>query len=139
MLAPAIDALPGWRAVTDLSTAIGTVALVAVGPSGIYVVDTVESEGMETLADAPEPALIHAWAQAKHLERRRVGGDVSPVLAVDGPGDVPSGRRRGVHVLAAADVVPWLVERPEALSPGDARLLGARLDDTSVPSLALVA
>ena len=84
MLAPAIDALPGWRAVTDLTTAIGTVPLVAVGPAGAYVVETLDAFGIDELADVPERCLIHAWAQAKHLERRRLGGEVVPILAVRG-------------------------------------------------------
>jgi hypothetical protein len=137
MLAPAIDALPGWRAVTDLTTAIGTVPLVAVGPAGVYVVETLDADGIHTLGDVPERCLIHAWAQAKHLERRRVGGDVGALLAISG--DItPSGRRRGVQVLPSAMIGPWLAARPALLSAGETNLLRARLDD-AVPALVLAA
>jgi hypothetical protein len=128
MLAPAIDALPGWRAVTDLTTAIGTVPLVAVGPAGAYVIETHDALRLRSVADVPERCLIHAWAQAKHLERRRVGGEVVPVLAVGGE-HAPSGRRRGVQILPSAMVAPWLAARPTLLSPGETSLLRARLDD----------
>jgi hypothetical protein len=137
MLAPAIDALPGWRAVTDLSTAIGTVALVAVGPAGVYVVEMLEADGVRSLADVPEPALIHTWAQAKYLERRRVGGDVGALLAING--DItPSGRRRGVQVMPSATVASWLSARPALLSAGETSALRTRLDD-AVPALVLAA
>jgi hypothetical protein len=128
MLASAIDALPGWRAVTDLTTAIGTVPLVAVGPAGAYVIETLDADGIDHVAEVPERCLIHAWAQAKHLERRRVGGEVVPVLALFGD-RVPSGRRRGVQVLPSAQVASWLTARPTLLSPGETRLLRNRLDD----------
>lgn len=131
MLAPAIDALPGWRAVTDLTTAIGTVSLIAVGPGGTYVIETLDIDGLDQLADVPERCLIHAWAQAKHLERRRVGGDVVPVLALGGD-DVPSGRRRGVQVMPSAKLASWLAARPTLLSPGETNLLRRRLDDAPV-------
>lgn len=131
MLAPSIDALPGWRAVTDLTTAIGTVPLVAIGPAGAYVIETLDVATVDRLADVPERCLIHAWAQAKHLERRRVGGEVVPVLAVLGE-RVASGRRRGVQVLPSAMVAPWLAARPTLLSPGETSSLGARLDDAPV-------
>jgi hypothetical protein len=135
-LSTAIDDLPGWRAVTDLTTAIGTVPLVAVGPAGAYVVETLPAEGIRTFADVPERRLIHAWAQAKHLERRRLGGEVHAVLALSGPsGDVPMGRRRGVHVLPAALVAAWLGARPALLSPGEATMLRTRLDDAGHPIL----
>jgi len=128
MLAPVIDALPGWRAVTDLTTAIGTVPLVAVGPAGAYVVETLDTVGLQALSDVPERCLIHAWAQAKHLERRRIGGHVVPILAV-GDDHAPSGRRRGVQILPSTMVAPWLSARPALLSPGETNLLRARLDD----------
>ena len=128
MLAPAIDTLPGWRAVTDLTTAIGTVPLVAIGPAGAYVIETLETPGVDCLTDVPERCLIHAWAQAKHLERRRIGGEVVPVLAL--PGDhAPSGRRRGVQILPSGRVPRWLAARPTLLSPGETNLLRARLDE----------
>jgi hypothetical protein len=127
MLAPAIDALPGWRSVTDLTTAIGVVPLVAVGPAGVYVVETLEADDVHSLSDVPERWLIHAWAQAKHLERRRVGGDVGALLAVTG--DAPSGRRRGVQILPSALVAGWLAARPTRLSAGETNLLRQRLDD----------
>ena len=128
MLAPTIDSLPGWRAVTDLTTAIGTVPLVAVGPAGAYVIETIDGRGITQLADVPERCLIHAWAQAKHLERRRLGGEVVPILALRGD-NAPSGRRRGVQVLPSAKVPSWLAARPTLLSPGETSLLRTRLDD----------
>jgi hypothetical protein len=131
MLAPAINALPGWRAVTDLSTAIGTVPLVAVGPAGAYVVETLDGADITSLVDVPERCLIHARAQAKHLERRRIGGEVGAVLAISGD-TAPTGRRRGVQVLPSAMLVPWLDARPTLLSPGETNLLRARLDDAPV-------
>jgi hypothetical protein len=138
MLASAIDALPGWRAVTDLTTAIGTVPLVAVGPGGAYVVETLDADGIDHVADVPERCLIHAWAQAKHLERRRVGGEVVPVLALFGD-RVPCGRRRGVQVLPSAKVASWLAARPTLLSPGETSLLRSRLDDAPPLTLVLAA
>lgn len=137
MLAPAIDALPGWRAVTDLTTAIGTVPLVAVGPAGAYVIETLDTAGLDRIIDVPERCLIHAWAQAKHLERRRLGGVVVPVLAIGGD-EVLSGRRRGVQILPSTMVAPWLAARPTLLAPGETNLLRARLDDVA-PTLVLAA
>jgi hypothetical protein len=129
MLASVIDALPGWRSVSDLQTAIGVVPLVAVGPAGAYAIATVPAPHVRTLADVPERWLIDAWAQAKHLERRRVGGDVTAMLVLEGATEAPSGRRRGVQVLSDSALGAWLAARPARLSPGEANLLRNRLDD----------
>ena len=129
MLAPAIDTLPGWRTVTDLSTAIGTIPLVALGPAGAFVIETLDVTDVRTLADVPERSLIHAWAQAKHLERRRLGGEVGAVLAITGAdAGAPMGRRRGVQILPVGMVTRWLSARPSLLSPREATVLGDRLD-----------
>lgn len=127
MLANRIEDLPGWRALNDVETAIGTVPLVAIGPAGVFAIAVaapdVECDG---LPDVPEPGLIHAWAQAKHLERRRVGSAVTPVLVIPGG---PAGRRRGVQVLPLAVLDTWLRHLPPALDEAQAALVLARLQD----------
>lgn len=134
MLAAAIDALPGWRAVTDLTTAIGVVPLVAVGPGGAFAIETAEASQVAALCDVPERWLIHAWAQAKHLERRRLGAAVTPVVVLTGtPADGPTGRRRGVRLLPDAMLGPYLASQPVLLSDGEADLLGRRLADAPLP------
>jgi hypothetical protein len=126
MLAPRIDALPGWRSLSDVETAIGLVPLVAVGPAGVFAVDVATMAGSWELADVPERSLIHAWAQAKHLERRRVGSEVTPVLAV--PHGL-YGRRRGVRVLPLEQIDAWLAQLPAALDAEQAALVLSRLQN----------
>jgi hypothetical protein len=126
MLAQRIDALPGWRALNDVETAIGIVPLVAVGPGGVFAIDVAGVEGPCALADVPERALIHAWAQAKHLERRRVGSEVTAVLALDA---ATAGRRRGVQVLPLVGVDAWLTQLPAVLDGAQAALVLSRLQD----------
>jgi hypothetical protein len=131
MLAPAIAALPGWTTVKELPTAIGTVALVAVGPAGAFAIEHADGTGVRSLADVPERALIHVWAQAKHLERQRLGGAVTPVLALDGAAPAgPAGRRRGVRVLPAVSVTAWLAAQPAALTDAEVERLRRRLEGT---------
>lgn len=126
MLAPRIDALPGWRSLSDVETAIGLVPLVAVGPAGVFAVDVATMAGSCELADVPERSLIHAWAQAKHLERRRVGSEVTPVLAV--PNGL-YGRRRGVRVLPLEQIDAWLAQLPAALDAEQVALVLSRLQN----------
>jgi hypothetical protein len=122
MLVQRIDSLSGWRACTEVVTAIGTVPLVAVGPAGLFVIELDRCGGGVTLCDVPERRLMHAWAQAKHLERRRIGGPVTPVLAID---DGPTGSRRGVQVLPTEQVDAWLARQPAIL---DLSAVGLMLD-----------
>jgi hypothetical protein len=138
MLAQRIDALPGWRALNEVETAIGIVPLVAVGPGGVIAVDltAMPQPGGHALADVPERGLIHAWAQAKHLERRRVGSVVIPVLALPGG---PSGRRRGVQVLPLTQVDAWLGHLPPALDPAQIALILSRLEQDAPQTLLLAA
>jgi hypothetical protein len=138
MLAQRIDALPHWRALTDVETAIGVVPLVAVGPGGVFAVDlaAMDPAAPHALADVPERGLIHAWAQAKHLERRRVGTEVIPVLGLHGG---PTGRRRGVEILPLGDVDGWLVRRPPVLDPAHVALVLSRLTLEAPQALLLAA
>jgi hypothetical protein len=138
MLAQRIDALPGWRALNEVETAIGIVPLVAVGPGGVIAVDltAMPHPGDHELADVPERGLIHAWAQAKHLERRRVGSAVIPVLALPGG---PSGRRRGVQVLPLTQVDTWLRHLPPVLDPAQIALILSRLEQDAPQTLLLAA
>jgi hypothetical protein len=138
MLAQRIDERTGWHALADVATVIGVVPLVAVGPGGVFAIDlaAVARPRDCTLADVPERGLIHAWAQAKHLERRRVGTEVHAVLALPGG---PTGRRRGVHVLPYEQVDAWLAARPPVLSADAAELLLSRLLQDTPQALLLVA
>ncbi len=134
MLADRIEALPGWSALVDVQTAIGTVPLVAVGPAGAFAIERGTGPAPETLAAVPERALMHAWAQARHLERRWLGCPVTPVLALEGE---LRGRRRGVELVGADAVDGWLAGLPAILSPGEVAHVLARLDDA--PRAVLVA
>jgi hypothetical protein len=138
MLAQRIDALPGWRALNDVETAIGIVPLVGVGPAGVFAIDlaAMDPDSAHELADVPERGLIHAWAQAKHLERRRVGTEVIPVLALHGG---PSGRRRGVEVLPLSDVDAWLERLPPMLDATQIALIVSRLQLDAPQTLLLAA
>ncbi|MBX5440162.1 MAG: hypothetical protein IRZ32_01400 [Solirubrobacteraceae bacterium] len=136
MLAPAIAALPGWTTTVELPTAIGTVPLVAVGPAGVFAFEYADGTGVLELADTPEPALIDVWAQAKHLERRRIGGPVVPVLALEDTGaDGPAGRRRGVRILPVEAVADWLAAQPAVLDEAGVDRLRRRLDGTDLPAV----
>jgi len=141
MLVSAISALPGWSAVAALPTAIGPVALVAVGPAGAFAIAPTDGIGLRSLADVPERALIHVWAQAKHLERDRLGRAVTPLLALLGaPPAGPAGRRRGVRVVPAVGIAAWLAAQPAVLADDEVERLCRRLDGTvrsaSAPVLA---
>lgn len=125
-LADRIDALDGWQTARAVPTSIGEVALVAVGPSGVFVVEWAFAGCARTPADVPERPLMHAWALARHLTDV-LGVRVTPVLAVDSRLDGVGGRRRGVHVVCRELVPNWLAERPLALDPVRAAELVARL------------
>jgi hypothetical protein len=135
MIASRIDDLPGWRTLNDVETAIGIVPLVAVGPAGVFAIDLWAVDAPCALADVPERGLIHAWAQAKHLERRRVGSPVTPVLVLD---VLVPGRRRGVQVLSPDALGTWLSRLPAMLDARQTELVLSRLQDAP-QSLLLVA
>ncbi|HEY8582482.1 MAG TPA: hypothetical protein VIL49_06030 [Capillimicrobium sp.] len=135
-LADRIAAQPGWAVALDVPTAIGPVALVAVGPGGVFVVESASALGARHPRDVPERPLMHAWALARHL-REAIGPPVAPLLAVDARLDGLGGRRRGVHVVRSELAPNWLAERPAALSePDRARLLARLGADVPRPTLA---
>lgn len=125
-VADRIAALPGWAVVTCVPSSIGTVGVVAVGPAGVFVVESAFAGCARTPADVPERPLIHAWALARYLTDV-LGAPVEPVLAVDARLDGLGGRRRGVHVVRRALTPNWLAERPGALAPARVAAILARL------------
>lgn len=125
MLAERLAALPGWQVLRDVPTAIGPVALLAIGPAGVHVVESASSPCAHTPADVPERRLIHAWALARHLTDV-LGTRVTPVLAVDARLDGLGGRRRGVHVVDRELAPNWLAARPATLPPAALTAIATR-------------
>src|SRR5690606_33419030 len=103
-----------------------------------FAIEQVDGARIRSLADVPERTLIHAWAQAKHLERQRLGGSVTPLLALGAAPAGPAGRRRGVRVLPAVAVAAWLAAQPATLGHAEAERLRERLVGAVLPAPAPV-
>jgi hypothetical protein len=106
----------------------GNIDHIAVGPRGIFSVET-KSHGGKIAADrVDERMLAQAYAQAKHLESL-TGHEVSPLLVSSRAYLIgrPLTLQRGVRVLPARMLAGHLARRPARLSPPQVQELHARL------------
>jgi hypothetical protein len=129
----------GWHVIHDASLGHGNIDHVALGPGGVFAIET-KSHGGKIGVDAIDSGMLsQAYAEKKLLER--ISGERVEALLVFSRayliGRVPA-RRRGVTVLPARMLAGFLRRQPQTLSAAQARELDGRLaeafDQRGIPA-----
>jgi hypothetical protein len=118
----------GWLAVHDVSLGRGNVDHVAIGPGGIFAIETKSHRGRIWIEQIDRRWLKQAYAERKLLER--ITGMRAEALLVFSDaylvGSVPA-RRDGVTILPARMLAGFLERRRPTMSATEARELAERL------------
>jgi hypothetical protein len=117
----------GWCVVHDASLGHGNVDHIAIGPAGVFTVETKSHPGPVRVAQVHGATLAQAQAQRRAIERV-TGERVQPLLVYSRAWvDRPLARRRGVRVLPARMLVRHLRGLPQRLSPAQVERAQRRL------------
>lgn len=105
----------GWQAIHDVSLGRGNVDHVAIGPGGIFTVETKSHPGPVHVARLHGSTLGQAQAVRRAVERA-TGEHVEPLLVYSRAWvDRPLHRRRGVRVMPARMLRGYLDRQPQRL------------------------
>lgn len=118
----------GWRVIHDVSVgARGNIDHIAVGPAGLFTIETKSHAGRISAGRIDRRMLAQAYAQAKQLERM-TGEEVTPLLVFSRAYLQPAvSRQRGVTVLPARMLAGHLGRRRATVDPARVEPLHARL------------
>jgi Nuclease-related domain len=106
----------GWHVIHDASLGRGDVDHVAIGPGGIFTVETKSRPSPVYVSRVHGATLRQAQAQCKLMERA-IGMSVQPLIVYSRAWvDRPLTRRKGVRVLPARMLVRFLAEQERSLS-----------------------
>lgn len=102
----------GWRVIHDVRLDHGNVDHIALGPAGLFTIETKSHPGPVHLRRIHGATLRQAQGHAQALEAI-VGERVEPLVVYSRAWvDKPLGRRRGVRVLPARMLTGYLERRP---------------------------
>jgi hypothetical protein len=128
----------GWQAIHDVSLGRGNVDHIAIGPGGVFTVETKSHPGPVQVGRVHGAVLGQAQAQRRAIERA-TGRHVEPLLVYSRAGvDRPLSRRKGVRVVPARMLLGYLDRQPQRLTPEeveDARELLARAILAAAPAV----
>ncbi len=106
----------GWHVVHDASLGRGNVDHIAIGPGGVFTVETKSHPGPVRVGRLHGAVLGQAQAQRKAIEGI-VGEHVEPLVVFSRAWvDRPLSRRKGVRVVPAGMLLSYLDRQPERLS-----------------------
>src|SRR5487761_2410426 len=108
-----------WRIVHDVSLGRGNVDHIAIGPPGVFTIETKSHPGPVRAGRVHGGTLAQAQAQGRAIAWV-TGAEVEPLVVfsrawVDRPGT----RRKGVRILPARMLVGYLEKRPTTLTQED--------------------
>jgi hypothetical protein len=107
----------GWHAIHDVSLGRGNVDHIAIGPGGVFTVETKSHAGPVRVARVHGAVLGQAQAQRRAIERA-TGAHVEPLLVYSRAWvDRPLSRRKGVRVVPARMLAGYLERQPQRLEP----------------------
>lgn len=124
-----LDALAprGWHAIHDVSLGRGNVDHIAIGPGGIFTVETKSHAGPVQVGRVHGAVLGQAQAQRRAIERV-TGTHVEPLLVYSRAWvDRPLSRRKGVRVVPARMLGSYLDRQPQRLEPEDVEVVRERI------------
>ncbi len=113
-----LDALPRerWRVIHDASLGRGNVDHIAIGPPGVFTIETKSHPGPVRVGRVHGATLAQAQAQGKAIGWV-TGAEVEPLIVYSRAWvDRPGGRRKGVRVLPARMLLGYLEKQPRRLS-----------------------
>jgi Nuclease-related domain len=121
-------AASGWLTLHDVATGRGNIDHIAIGPSGVFAIETKSQRGRIAVSRVSRRWLAQAYAERKHLERV-TGIRVDPLLVFSDAYLVgqPVSRRRGVLVLPARMLAAHLATRQKILTAEQVRERYARI------------
>lgn len=106
----------GWRVLHDTSFGHGNVDHIAIGPGGIFTIETKSHPGPVRVRRVHGATLNQAQAQQK-LVARLTGEQVEPLIVYSRAWvDKPLARRKGVRVMPARMLLGYLSARTRRLS-----------------------
>ena len=108
----------GWNAIHDVSLGRGNVDHIAIGPGGVFTIETKSHRGRRSVDRIDRDMLKQAYAQKKLLERI-TGLEVEPLLVFTQAwlvGSVPT-RQRGVVILPGRMLAGYLARREPTIHP----------------------
>jgi hypothetical protein len=107
-----------WRVIHDASLGRGNVDHIAIGPAGVFTVETKSHPGPVHVRRVHGSVIAQAQAQRKAIERV-TGLEVQPLVVFSRAWvDRPMARRKGVRVVPARMLLGFLGKRPTTLTRG---------------------
>jgi hypothetical protein len=117
----------GWHAIHDVSLGRGNVDHIAIGPGGVFTVETKSHPGPVQVARVHGAVLGQAQAQRRAIERA-TGEHVEALLVYSRAWvDRPLSRRKGVRVVPARMLPGYLDRQPQRLAPAEIERARERL------------
>lgn len=118
----------GWHVLHDVSFGRGNIDHIAIGPGGVFTVET-KSHGGRRSVDRLDPKMLNqAYAEKKTLEEM-TGIEARPLLVFSRAyliGSVPA-KRQGVTILPARMLPSFFSRQRPTMSPEQARAVHHRL------------
>jgi hypothetical protein len=117
----------GWRALHDIQTGHGNIDHIAIGPGGLFTIETKSRRGKVKASNVNPAWLKQAYAQRKLIERiTGLKADSLLVLSHAFLDQAPY-RQRGILLLPARILAGHLARRPHILSPNEVQTIHQRL------------
>ncbi len=110
-------AASGWLTVHDVSTGRGNIGHIAIGPAGVFAIETKSCRGRISASRLNRRWLTHAYAERRWLEELTgVRADCVLVFSDAHVAERPISRQRGVLVLPARMLAAHLASRRPTLT-----------------------
>jgi hypothetical protein len=116
-----LDQLPRakWRVIHDATLGRGNVDHIAIGPPGVFTIETKSHPGPVRVGRVHGAILAQAQAQSRAIGWV-TAAKVQPLVVYSRAWvDRPGGRRKGVRVLPARMLLGWLDKQPTQLTRGE--------------------
>jgi hypothetical protein len=117
----------GWRVIHDANLGHGNVDHIAIGPAGVFTVETKSHPGPVRVGRVHGAILAQAQAERRLVEQV-TGMPVEPLVVYSRAWvDRPLARRKGVRVVPAGMLVEHLEKQPSKLTPAEVSRAQRRL------------
>ncbi len=117
-----------WHIVHDANLGHGNVDHIAIGPAGVFTVETKSHPGPVRVGKVHGSVLAQAQAERRLVEQATGVGGVEPLVVYSRAWvDRPLARRKGVRVMPAAMLVEHLRRQPARLSDAEVERAQRRL------------
>jgi hypothetical protein len=124
-----LDALPApqWRVIHDAAIGNGNIDHVAIGPAGVFTIETKSHPGPVHVRRVHPATLRQVLAERKLIEEATGCGVEGLLVYSRAWVDRPLAKRKGVRVVPSRLLLKHLLEQPVALSPAETEEAYGRL------------